>query len=138
MLINKYRSVKLSYFYSLCKIPGLKICLQKYKGREQLKNLPEDIEIINLGENFNDFSDTAAAIKNLDLVITIDTSIVHLAGALNKPAWLLLSTYPDWRWFLNKDYSPWYKSLKIIRQKKIYDWQEVFERVFIMLNEYSG
>ncbi len=82
----------------------------------------------NLGDAFNDFSDTAAVIKQLDLVITIDTAVAHLAGALGKPVWMLLSYPPDFRWLLERrEDSPWYPSMRIIRQTEYADWQPVIE-----------
>ena len=125
---DKDRSVSLDYFYSIAKLFGIMLySLQKNDEIDQLIDVQNDIEIINIGETFENFSDIAAAIENLDLVITVDTSIAHLAGALSKPTWLLLSTYPDWRWFINKDYSPWYSSLKIIRQRERGNWNDVFQ-----------
>ena len=73
----------------------------------------------------HDFSDTAALIENLDLVISIDTSVAHLAGALGKPVWTLLPFVPDWRWLLNRDDSPWYPTMKLFRQPSLGDWESV-------------
>jgi len=77
----------------------------------------------------NDFAVTAAIIVNLDLVISIDTSVAHLAGAIGKPVWNLLSFVPDWRWFLNRDDSPWYPDMRLFRQSQPNDWTGVFEQV---------
>ncbi len=87
------------------------------------------MNIINLADELNDFADTAAVIANLDLVISIDTSVAHLAGAIGKPVWNLLSFVPDWRWFLNRDDSPWYPGMRLFRQTKPNIWTEVFEQV---------
>src|SRR5262249_47599619 len=73
--------------------------------------------------------------KHLDLVITSDTSIAHLAGALGVPVWVALSASPDWRWLLNREDSPWYPSMRLFRQKKLGDWPEVFERMAQELKE---
>ena len=128
---NSLRSVPLANFYKISQITGLKLySLQKNHGIEQINNISADFNIINLDNEINDFTDTAAIIENLDLVITIDSSMVHLAGALNKPAWLLLSTYPDWRWFINKRDSPWYSSVRIFRQNEIDNWSYVFDKVY--------
>ena len=84
---------------------------------------------MDLGKTFNDYSDTAAAIANIDLLITIDTSVAHLAGAMNKLAWVLLYKESEWRWMMDIDYSPWYKSLKIFRQKEKNNWETVFQDI---------
>ena len=80
-------------------------------------------KITHFGEE--DFLNTAAIIKNLDLVISIDTSIAHLSGAINMPTWILLSYSPDWRWLVDRNDSPWYPSVKIFRQNKQGDWSKV-------------
>ncbi|MCP3999924.1 MAG: glycosyltransferase family 9 protein, partial [Gammaproteobacteria bacterium] len=106
-------------------------------SREVL-NPPEGMRIINLDNDLKDFADTAAVMKNLDLVISTDTAVVHLAGALGKPIWTLLHSAPDWRWFLNREESPWYPrpnglagqaGMRLFRQTKHNDWTEVFEQV---------
>ena len=76
-----------------------------------------------------DFADVAAMIENLDLVISVDTSIAHLAGALGKKVWTVLPYIPDWRWFLNRDDTFWYPTMKLFRQPKFGDWVSVFEEV---------
>jgi len=130
--LDRTRSMPLHHFHSLCRLPNVRIySLQKGYGIEQLNDLPEDIEIVNLGETFNDFSDTAAAIENLDLIITVDTAIGHLAGALGKKTWILLRSYAEWRWHLDMDYSPWYEDVRLFRHKELgkKDWEEMMERV---------
>jgi len=129
---ERHRSIPLHHFYPLYRLSDVKVySLQKGYGIEQLNNLPKDIEIINLGETFNDFSDTAAAIENLDLIITIDTAVAHLSGALGKKTWILLPPYEEWRWLLDMDYSPWYEDVRLFRHKKPgkKDWNEMMERV---------
>jgi len=85
--------------------------------------------IMNFGPDFEDFSDTAALITNLDLVISIDTSVAHLAGALGKPVWVVLPHSSDWRWLLDREDSPWYPTMRLFRQKTRDNWAEVFDRV---------
>ena len=75
------------------------------------------------------FADTAYALSAMDLVITVDTSIVHLAGALGLPAFVLVTAFPDWRWRMDRDDSPWYPTLRIYRQPEAGDWASVIERV---------
>jgi hypothetical protein len=82
-----------------------------------------------LDEKSGAFMDTAAVMKNLDLVISIDTSIAHLAGALGVPAWIALTSFSDWRWFLDREDSPWYPTLRLFRQKHFGRWQDVFARM---------
>jgi tetratricopeptide (TPR) repeat protein len=85
--------------------------------------------MVNLAEELTDFGETAAAISALDLVITVDTAVAHLAGSLSKPVWLLLPYTSDWRWMLGREDTPWYCSVKLFRQKRPGEWGEVIERV---------
>lgn len=86
-------------------------------------------DIRDLGPDLKDFTDTAAVCELMDVVVTVDTSVAHLAGALGKPTWLLLAYTPDWRWLLARADSPWYPSLKLYRQEKRGDWSNVLARV---------
>ncbi|KRQ12723.1 tetratricopeptide repeat protein [Bradyrhizobium manausense] len=86
-------------------------------------------DMIDLTEQLTDFSETAALMSCLDLVISVDTSVVHLAGALGAPVWIMLPFNPDWRWLLNRDDSPWYRSMRLFRQKKRDDWASVVDSV---------
>lgn len=129
---NKNRSTTSEYFKDLKKINGVKLySLQKGEAEKEL----DDSEIINLADELDDFSKTAAAIENLDLIISVDTSVAHLAGAMGKPVWTLLSFIPDWRWLLGRKDCLWYPSMKLFRQKKSGDWDSVFEEVEKELNE---
>ncbi len=92
--------------------------------------------LIQLGADFNDFSDTAAAIANLDLVITIDTAVAHLAGAMGKQVWVLLPFVPDWRWFLNGDTTPWYAGMRLYRQPASGDWDTPITAIVNDLKEW--
>jgi tetratricopeptide (TPR) repeat protein len=80
-----------------------------------------------------DFADTAVVIANLDLVISVDTAVAHLAGALGKPVWLLLPYVPEWRWLLDRDDSPWYPTMRLYRQRRAGDWEELIRRVAVAL-----
>ena len=91
---------------------------------------------MDLGTDFTNFSDTAAAILELDLIISVDTAVAHLAGALGKEIWTLLPYMPDWRWLLDRENTPWYPTTRLFRQNKIGDWAEVFERVRSTLEQY--
>jgi hypothetical protein len=85
--------------------------------------------IIDLAPELQDFAETAAAISQLDLVITADTVVAHVAGALAKPCWVMLQTVPDWRWLMNRDDSPWYPGMRLFRQPKPGDWPGVIGQV---------
>ncbi len=87
------------------------------------------LKLYDLTILIKDFSDSAALIEQLDLVITIDTAVAHLAGALGKPVWLMLPFAPDWRWGLNRDHSPWYPGMRLFRQKVQRNWQDVVNTI---------
>jgi hypothetical protein len=128
------RSFSVALFQGICSIPGVRlISLQKNHGVEQLDNLPDGMTIESLGERFDagpySFLDTAAVMESLDLVISADTAIAHLAGALGRPIWLALKCAADWRWLLNRDDSPWYPSMRIFRQTAPGDWAGLFARM---------
>ncbi|MGZ8262501.1 MAG: tetratricopeptide repeat protein, partial [Methylotenera sp.] len=101
------------------------ISLQKGQGEDDVIGLP----ITHLGSDIQNFADTAAIVSQLDLVICVDTVIAHLAGALGKPAWVLLPFSADWRWLINREDSPWYAQLTLFRQNQPGNWGEVLERV---------
>jgi ADP-heptose:LPS heptosyltransferase len=85
--------------------------------------------MVSLSEELIDFGETAAVISELDLVITIDTAVAHLAGSLGKPVWLLLPYASDWRWMLDREDTPWYPGMRLFRQKRPGDWSDVIDRV---------
>jgi ADP-heptose:LPS heptosyltransferase len=93
------------------------------------------MQLIDLRKDLKDFADTAALIANLDLIIAVDTAVVHLAGAMGKPVWVLVPFVPDWRWLLNRDDSPWYPTMRLFRQRKLGDWLGMIERVERALRE---
>jgi len=127
---RKNREIPLKLFFKLAEIKNAKLySFQKGYGVEQLEEVPLNIEIIKLGNTFNDFSDTAAALENIDLLVSNDSSLVHLSGALGKKTWVLLPFVPEWRWMLDREDTPWYDSVKLFRQKEPGNWDEVMERV---------
>jgi tetratricopeptide (TPR) repeat protein len=105
------------------------ICLQKELRNIDKELLAEQCQIKYFGDALEDFTETSALCELMDLVISVDTSVVHLAGTLGKPIWVLLPYSPDWRWLLDRNDSPWYPSAKLYRQEKIYDWDGVLEKV---------
>ena len=109
--------------------------LQVGNAVNDLKSMPWRDGVIDLGSGFQDFGDTAAAIAALDLVVTIDTAVAHLAGALGAPTWTLLSQYADWRWLRDRDDSPWYPTMRLFRQTQAGEWGDVLESAVAALKE---
>ncbi|MEL0111512.1 MAG: hypothetical protein VW835_07245, partial [Rickettsiales bacterium] len=107
-------------------------------GADQPKALGADALVINIGERMRDFADTAAILRQLDLLISVDTSVVHLAGAVGVPAWALIPFSPDWRWLYGRDDTPWYDSVRLFRQESPRDWAEVVGRVRVALEEFAA
>jgi tetratricopeptide (TPR) repeat protein len=99
------------------------------KGLTVRPSQPEGLQLIDWTTELHDFSDTAALIANLDLVITVDTSVAHLAAAMGKPVWVMLPFVPDWRWMLERGDSPWYPTIKLFRQRRYGDWAPVINQV---------
>jgi tetratricopeptide (TPR) repeat protein len=125
-----YRSIPLRHFETLARVDGVRLLsLQVGPGSEQLT--AASVPIANLGERFdpNSLGDLAAVLMNLDLVITVETAVAHLAGALGVPVWVTLSVAGDWRWLLERSDSPWYPTMRLFRQLRFGEWGEVFERV---------
>jgi tetratricopeptide (TPR) repeat protein/precorrin-6B methylase 2 len=134
---DRYRSIPLASLAPLGAVPAIAyFALQK--GTEGLKGVPPGLTIQPMGPELNDLADTAAVIEQLDLVISVDTSVAHLAGALGKPVWLLLPRPIDWRWMEDRTDSPWYPSMRIFRQGVRGDWAGVIERVLDALMAHVG
>jgi hypothetical protein len=93
--------------------------------------------VSDLAAALGDFADTAAVIQNLDLVVSVDTAVAHLAGALGKPVWLLLPFVPEWRWLLDREDSPWYPTMRLFRQQSAGDWTGVVERLKMALQSWQ-
>lgn len=129
------RSFHVRHFEAIARVPDVRlVSLQKGAGSEQLFDLPASLQIEDLGENFEPegadaFLDVAAVMQCLELIITSDTSIAHLAGALGRPTWVLLKHVPDWRWLTERDDSPWYPTMRLFRQSRPGDWAGVFDRL---------
>ena len=125
------RSIPLAAFQPLAAVPGVRlISLQKGEGEEQLAAAPFPVERLeNLDSGPDAFLDTAAAMMALDLIVTSDTSIAHLAGALGRPVWVALRLVPDWRWMLDRADSPWYPTMRLFRQLRDGVWPPVFQAI---------
>jgi tetratricopeptide (TPR) repeat protein len=129
------RSIPLRTFSGMLGANAAYISLQKDPKSEDKAALQELPGVTDLTSHFADFAETAALISCLDLVITVDTSVAHLAGALGCPTWMLLSYTPDYRWLLERDDSPWYPTMRLFRQGETRQWQEVIDRVRHELEE---
>ncbi|MCB1885147.1 MAG: tetratricopeptide repeat protein [Geminicoccaceae bacterium] len=128
------RSFPLRHVEPLARLPGLRlVALQKEHGLDQLGRLPPGVAVETLGEAFDAgpdaFLDTAAVMASLDLVITSDTAVAHLAGALGRPVWVVLRYGAEWRWLQARDDSPWYPTMRLFRQDAPGDWAGAFARV---------
>jgi tetratricopeptide (TPR) repeat protein len=123
------RSIAFARFATLLSIPGIEfISLQKELAPADTALLQAG-NVIHLGSDLQDFADTAAVLALLDLVISVDTSVVHLAGAMGRTVWVLLSFTPDFRWLLAREDSPWYPTARLFRQPRHGDWESVLQRV---------
>ncbi len=141
--IDMGRSIPLAAFLGLSRIPNVRlISLQKNLGVEQLRSLPEGMQVETLGDDFDaaedSFLDAAAVMDSLDLVVSSDTAIAHLAGALARPVWVALKYVPDWRWLLKRADSPWYPTMRLFRQQTSDDWRGVFARIEASLSKLVG
>lgn len=145
---DRLRCCHLSYFKKIHDIPGVKLfSLQKdarprayirQPDNDQVIDLTtgcEDMRIVDLSEFLNNWSNTAAFINNLDLLISIDTAVLNLAGAMGKPAWGLIPYSPDWRWGTSGEATIWYPSLRLFRQEQFNNWEPVFDKVYQEVNK---
>ena len=128
------RSCALDHFLPLADIPGVRLYgLQKgITADDRASN--QKILADNLGEHLDDFANTAGVLENLDLLISVDTSVAHLAGAMGRPVWLMLPFAPDWRWLLNREDSPWYPTMRLFRQERPGSWDSVIRRMAKEMN----
>jgi hypothetical protein len=132
---DKTRSIGLAPLTPLLSTPGFQfISIQKDLRPGDAEILQKIPQVIHLGDKLADFSDTAAIMSLLDLIISSDTAPVHLAGALGCPVWVLLQRSPDWRWMLERDDNPWYPSARLFRQATAGDWVGLVDQVIAALN----
>ena len=128
---DRERSLPPSVLGPLVDVPGVRFfSLQKAADGSSIANRKSQIaNLVDWTSELHDFADTAALIENLDLVITCDTSVAHLGGALGKRTWVMLPFSPDWRWLLHRSDSPWYPTMRLFRQPSLGDWTSVVLRV---------
>jgi hypothetical protein len=133
------RSIPLDTFATLLNVPGVSFVSLQREVRDtdaaQLKALPQ---LADWMSDVQDFADTAALIAELDLVVTVDTSVAHVAAALGKPVWIMITSAPDWRWLMKRDDSPWYPTVRLFRQPTLGDWPTVIRTVRESLAERAG
>ncbi|MDA8231382.1 MAG: tetratricopeptide repeat protein [Magnetospirillum sp.] len=128
--VDRTRSLSLDHFALLAGIPGIRlVSLQKGPPAEQAKRPPPGLELADWMDDIGDFADTAALVANLDLVISVDTSVAHLAGAMGKPVWILSRFDGCWRWLEHRDDSPWYPTARLFRQPALGHWEPVLLEV---------
>lgn len=138
---DRWRSIPLAQFEPLSRVEGVTlISLQKGQGGEQVRSC--GFPVIDWTDEMDNahgpFTDTAAVMKHLDLVVTCDSAVAHLAGALGAQVWTALPTSADWRWFQDRDDSPWYPTMRLFRQQDMGNWRELFERIAAALAERTG
>lgn len=134
---NHKRNVPLEFFYPLTKLNNTKVySFQKGAGFEQFAFVPEDFEIVDLGSTFDNFSDTAAAMENLDIFITSDNALFNLAGAMGIKTFLLLNKDCEWRWFFDEETTPWYDNVRIFKkQDENESWGAIMHKVMETLSK---
>ena len=131
---DRKRSLALAALAPLAAAPGIRfVSLQKGAPAAQAKDPPAGLELVDETAALHDLMETAALMANLDLVVSVDTSVANLAGAMGLPAWVLLSRVPDWRWLLGRETTPWYPTLRLLRQQGEGDWAPVVARLAVEL-----
>ena len=127
---DRERSFRLAQLEPVARVPGVRLfSLQKNFGLDQIEAVSDRFHVTGLGHRLDDFVDTAAVMRNLDLVISADSSPAHLAGALGVPVWMPLPYISDWRWMTDRDDTPWYPTMRLFRQRRFGDWDELFARL---------
>jgi hypothetical protein len=127
--IDARRSIRLRDWLPQLPADFQYFCLQRDLRKDDAAALDSSATVFSYDDELLDFPNTAGLCECLDVVVTVDTSLAHLSGALGQRTWLLLPSAPDWRWMRDRDDSPWYPTMKLYRQKAVGDWNEVFSRV---------
>jgi hypothetical protein len=135
--IDVGRSVPPEMFARLAAVPGVRLISLQKGAEDQLRAVSPPLRVEVLGEDFDQgaqaFLDSAAVMAHLDLVITCDTALAHLAGALGRPTWIAIKHVPDWRWLLDRADCPWYPTARLFRQTRRGDWDSAFEAMRVEL-----
>ena len=127
---NRYRNIPLSCLAPISEVEGVTLySLQKGDDAASATTTPPGMRLVDYTSEIRSFSDTAAIISNLDLVVAVDTAVAHLAGAMGKPVWTLLPFSPEWRWLLDRTDSPWYPTMRLFRQASHGDWTSVIDHL---------
>jgi hypothetical protein len=135
---DRNRSVAFQHLNPLWRVPGIKwVSLQLGLRRADLQGAPSGL-ILDVAPELYDLAETAAVITALDVIVTVDTVVAHLAGALGRPAWVMLPFVPDWRWMLRRQGSPWYPTLHLCRQPQAGDWDAVVDNIASELRLRTG
>ena len=136
--VDRRRSMTLAQFGPLAAVEGVRFfSLQKGNAAAQAQRPPRGMRLHDHTGQLNDFADTAALVAQLDLVITVDTAVAHLVGAMGRPVWILSRYHGCWRWLLERDDSPWYPTARLFRQSKLGDWASVMATVSTELRDAS-
>ena len=134
---DRFRSIRLHALRPLFELPSITwFSVQKDDAEADRKSLADNFDVHALGPMIEDFTDTLAILETLDLVITVDSSVAHLAGAAGLPVWVLLPGYSEWRWLADRTDSPWYPSMRLFRQRQLGQWDPVIEEVRDALREW--
>jgi tetratricopeptide (TPR) repeat protein len=127
---DRNRSLSLAALAPLAQVPNIRFyCIQKGEAAKQAQSPPAAMNLTDWTNDLNDFADTAALATNLDLVITVDSAVAHLVGALGIQTWVFIQFIPDWRWLLDRDDSPWYPTIRLFRQPRRWDWERPIQHV---------
>ncbi|RZF27451.1 tetratricopeptide repeat protein [Paraburkholderia sp. UYCP14C] len=134
-----FRSMHLRTLISLIEaIPATWVAVQKDWREEDALVAADDFRMVDPSQHLHDFNDTAGLVQHLDLIISVDTSVAHLAGAMGKPVWIMVPLNSDWRWQLNRSDSPWYSTARLFRQKTLGQWDDVVIAIANALKEFQG
>jgi hypothetical protein len=134
--LDRRRSIRLEQLAPLSMVKGVRLySLQKGQTPQTSTGVPAGLELIDLSSRLHDFAETAGAIENLDLVISVDTAVAHLAGAMGKPVWVLIGYVPASRWMLDRNDSPWYPTMRLFRQPAMDDWSTPIAQIAQALRE---
>jgi hypothetical protein len=135
--LDRYRSIPLREWLPVLQQAGVQwFALQKGEAQNEAVARRADIRMHRLGPEIGTFADTLAIVQSLDLVITVDTAVAHLAGACGTPVWVLVPTFTDWRWMTERDDSPWYPSARLFRQRELGRWDTVLDEVARALRDF--